>query len=416
MYFQGLEFYRIVRGNGVILTVDECNRLLNLLGDRNELKLAWCFYASIIRDGVSVNESTWSVIAKILYKDGKFERIGRVFDVGVYTRETFDFMIDGYGKRGDFGAAFDYLEKLCSRGMEPSFDIYASILDGACRYGNREVIENVLSVMVETGHISDNPASGYNLIIKKLCAVGRTFAVDLFFRRACDDNVELENATYECMFAALLREESRVEDAIELYNTLQLKKILVSESCYREFVIALCRQSPSLRISNLLVDIIRSGIIFKSPAKELSDFINKQCEERHWREAEELLYLSVSRGWLLDPVCYGSLVKRYCSTRQIDRAISLHDKLAEMEGTLETAAYNILVSALFRERRVEVAVRVFDYMKACKRVDSESFEVMIRELCKEKEMRKAMKCHDQMLEMGLKPDQRTYKRLIAGFR
>lgn len=411
LIFQSLEFYRMVRINGVRLSVDASNKLLNLLGDKNELRLAWCFYASIIRDGISGSQSTWSVIAKIMYKDEKFERIGRILDVGVYTPEIFDLIIDGYSKRGDFGAAFDYLNEVCLKGIEPSFSTYSSILDGACRHQNREVTENILSLMVEKGHISKP-----DLIIKKLCDVGKTFAMDLFFTRACDDNVELEDATYECMFMALLFEDGRVGDAIELYNILQGKKILISKSCYNEFVIALCRENPSLEISSLLADIIRRGIISQTKEQELSDYISKQCAERRWREAEELLNLLLDQGWLLDPLCFGSFVRRYCSNRQIDRAIVLHNKLEELKGTLPTAAYNILIAALFRGRKIEEAIRVFDYMKTCKTVDSESFAVMIRGLCHEKEMRKAMKLHDEMLELGLKPDQRTYKRLILGFR
>ncbi|KAH6773798.1 hypothetical protein C2S52_003290 [Perilla frutescens var. hirtella] len=415
MYFQSLEFYRMFRSNGVGLSVNASNKLLNLLGDKNELRLAWCFFASIVRDGVSVsgNHCTWDVIAKILYKDGKFERIGRILDVGVYTPEMFDFIIDGYSKRGNFVAAFDYLDEVWGKGIEPSFSTYSSILDGACRYHNREVIENILSYMVEKGHISKPPASDYDLIIKKLCDVGKTFAMELFFKRACDDDVELEHATYECMFRALLFEEGRVENAIELYNILQGKNISISKSCYNEFVIALCRENPSLKISNLLVDIIRRGGI--SPAKDLSNYISKQCAECRWREAEELLSLVLDQGWLLDPLCWGSFVRHYCSTRQIDRAIVLHNKLEELNGTLETATINILLAGLFREGRVEEAIRVFDYMKICKTVDSDSFALMIRGLCCGKEMRKAMKLHDEMLELGLKPDQRKYKRLISGF-
>ncbi|XP_042028258.1 pentatricopeptide repeat-containing protein At4g21170-like [Salvia splendens] len=416
MYFQSLDFYQMVRKNGARLSVDASCRLLNLLVEKNELRLAWCFYASIVRDGVLGNQCMWSVVAKILYKDGKFERIGGILEVGVCSGEMFDLIIDGYSKRGDFGAALDYLRQSIGKGIGPGFSTCSSILDGACRYNNGEVIENVLSFMVEKGLILKGYASDYDLIIKKLCGVGKTFAMDLFFKRACTDDVDFEYATYECMFMALLCEGSRVEDAIDLYNIMKGKRILLSKRCYDEFVIALCQQNPSLQISNLLGDIIRRGVASISPAKELSNYVRKQCAERQWREAEELLELVLDREWLLDPQCCGSFVRRYCSTRRIDRAILLHNKLEELQGTLATDTYNILVAALLRGRRTEEAMKVFDYMKRCKTVDSESFALMIRGLCEQKKMRMAMKLHDEMSELGLKPDQRTYKRLITGFR
>ncbi|KAI3456421.1 hypothetical protein Pfo_013084 [Paulownia fortunei] len=414
MYLQSLQVYQMAKQYGVGLSVDTCNALLNLLGDKNELRLAWCCYASIIRYGISGDQFTWSVIAKILYKDGKFERVSRIFDMGIYTPEMFDLMIDGYSKKGDFEAVFDYLNELCSKGIEPSFSTYSSMLDGACKYQDREVIETVMSIMVEKGHIPEPPAYDYDLIIQKLCDMGRTFAMDLFFKRAYDEKIELQHATYGCMLRALLSEEGRLEDALELYNMVCEKNILVSESCYNEFVIVLCKENPSQEVSNLLVDIIRRGFI--SAAKELSKYISKQCAEGQWREAEELFNLILNQGCLLDSFSCGSFVKRYCSSRQIDKAIMLHSKLEELKGTLDTATYNILLAALFKEKRIEETIKVFDYMKSCKMLNSESFSLMIRGLCHEKELRKAMKLHDEMLELGLKPDQRTYKRLISGFR
>ncbi|KAK6123989.1 hypothetical protein DH2020_042272 [Rehmannia glutinosa] len=394
MYCQSLEVYQMGKQYGFGLSVDTCNALLNLLCDKNELRLAWCCYASFIRNGVSGDEFTWPVIARVLYKDGKFERISRILVMGIYNPDMFDLMIDGYSKRGDFEAAFDYLNELCSKGIEPSFRTYSSMLDGACKHQDEKVIENVMSFMVEKGHIPKPHASDYDLIIQKLCDMGKTFAMDLFFKRSHDEKIELQHTTYEYMLSALLSEK-------------------VSENCYNDLVIVLCKENPSREASNLLVDIIRRGFI--SEAKELSKYVNKQCAEGRWREAEELFDLIMDQGCLLDSISCGYFVKRYCSRREIGKAIMLHDKLEDLKGTLDMSTYNVLLAALFREKRIEETIKVFDYMKACKRLNSESFSVMIRGLCHEKELRKAMKLHDEMLELGLKPDQRTYKRLISGF-
>ncbi|KAG6414346.1 hypothetical protein SASPL_127066 [Salvia splendens] len=81
------------------------------------------------------------------------------------------------------------------KGIKPGLGTYSSSLDGACRYNNGEVIENVLSSMAQTGLILKGHASNYDLINKKLCGVGETFAMDLSLMRACIDNAELEHAT-----------------------------------------------------------------------------------------------------------------------------------------------------------------------------------------------------------------------------
>ncbi|KAL6562224.1 hypothetical protein OROGR_003231 [Orobanche gracilis] len=416
MYSQSLEVYRMGRQYGFELRVDTCNALLSLLSEKNELRLAWCCYGSCIRYGFFLgDEFTWSVIARVLYKDGKFEKIPRILDMGIYNFEMFDLLIDGYSERGDFESAFDYLNELGSRGIEPSFSTYSSILDGACKHGNTEVIGDVMSFVVEKGRdVSASPGSDYNSIIQKLYDVNKTYAMDLFFKMARDGSFQIQHSTYECMLRALLPKKNRVRDAIELYNAMQEKNIRMSESCRKELVIGICKENiPSQKFSNLLAEVVRGG--FDSASDELSTYVGKQCAQGRWREAEELFDSIMDEGCLLDPISCGSFVKYYCFSGKIDKAILLHDKLEGLNGALDVAAYNAFVAALFKEKRIEETMKVFDCMRRFKRLNSESFSLMISGLCHEKEMRKAMKLHDEMLELGLKPDQRTYKRLISGF-
>ncbi|GER27226.1 pentatricopeptide repeat-containing protein [Striga asiatica] len=414
MYLQSLEVYNMGKRVGFELSLGTCNGLLSLLSEKNELKLAWCLYSSVIRNGVLGDGFTWSVIARILYKDGKFERISRFLDAGMDTPEVFDLLIDGYCKRGDFEAAFGYLNQLGCKGLEPSFSTYSSILDGACKCQNTEVIEIVMSLMVKNEHIPVLPAADYDMLIHKLCDLGRTFAMNMFFERACDEKLELQDATYESMLKALLSVEGRIHDAIKLYNIVRETNIQLSENCYNELVIALCKENPSEKVRSLLVDIVRRG--FTSAAYELSTYVGKLCAKGRWIETEEFFDLVLGQGCLLDSISCGLLVKHFCFSRQIDRAILVQDKLREFKGNLDTTTYNILLAALFKEKRIEKMIEVFDYMRECKKLNSGSFSIMIGGLCREKELRKAMKLHDEMLELGLKPDQRTYRKLISGFR
>ncbi|KAI4312019.1 hypothetical protein MLD38_036876 [Melastoma candidum] len=81
---------------------------------------------------------------------------------------------------------------------------------------------------------------------------------------------------------------------------------------------------------------------------------------------------------------------------------------------LDERTYTLLIENLLKED-IETASRIFHYMKGKGLVSSTSFSVIIRGLCHLKEMKMAMKYHDEMLQMGLKPEGQAYKRLIAGF-
>ena len=57
---------------------------------------------------------------------------------------------------------------MCNRKFNPGFGANNSILDGACKYENEEVIQKVLGSMVEKGLISKLPSFEYGSIVQKV--------------------------------------------------------------------------------------------------------------------------------------------------------------------------------------------------------------------------------------------------------
>lgn len=149
--------------------------------------------------GVLVSQFTWSVIARVLSKDENFEKIGQVIDMGVYNSLMYNLIIEGYSKSGNFRASSDRLNEMVDRKLEPGFGTYSSILDGACQHGNVEMIDVMMDSMEKTGHIPKLPLLEYDSIIQKLSSMGKTYAAELFLKRASDEKVKLNDATYECM-------------------------------------------------------------------------------------------------------------------------------------------------------------------------------------------------------------------------
>lgn len=413
MFIEGLQVFKETRGRGYLPSVCACNALLAALQVSAETKLAWCFYGAVIRNGVLPDRSTWSILARILFKSGKLERIVGMLGMGIYNSFIYNLVIDSYCKRGDFRAAFDQLDEMCNRKLDPGFSTYSSILDGACKYGNVELVEKIIRSMVEKKLVQTDLPSEYDLIVQKLCDLGKTYAAEMFFKRASDDKIGLQDATYGCALRALSK-EGRVKEAVRIYHGISERGATVNGKSYYAFANVLCKEDPSEEVSELLRDLIGRG--FSPCASELSKFITLQCKKGKWKEAEDLLNLILEKGLLPDSFCCCSLMGHYCSRKQIDSAIGLHNKIEKLKGSLNVTTYNVLLNGLFLERRVEEAVRVFNYMRIQKLVSSESFSIMIRGLCREKELRKAMKFHDEMLKLGLKPERTAYKRLIWGFK
>lgn len=413
LYMEAIEVYQKGKEYGYLVPVQSCNALLSLLLEKNEVKMFWCFHGLIIRDGVSGNLFTWSLIAQALGKDGKFEMIIKILDMGIHSPVMYNLMIEGYSKRGDFKAAFLNLNEMRNEGFNPSFSTFSFILDGACEYHDVKVIDEVINSMVGKGYLPKLVPAEYDSVIQKLAHLGKTFAAELFYRRAMEEKIDLQGTTYGSILRAFSK-AGRVKDAIELYDFMVAKKFEISDNKYfYSFLNVLCEENPSVDISRLLKDLIERGL---SPSvDQMSKYISSQCERHRWKEAEELLNVILNKGILPNSFCFSSLVKHYCHSKRISSAISLHTKMEVLDGAFDITAYTVLLNGLFGEKKIEDAIRIFDYMRMHNVLSSDSFSIIIRGLCHEENFRKAMSLHDEMLKLGLKPDRKKYKHLISGF-
>ncbi|KAK4258959.1 hypothetical protein QN277_005348 [Acacia crassicarpa] len=415
LFMEGLEVFRLMRLHGCTPTARSCNALLDALQRENKIQLGWCLYGALIRFGYRLGRSTLSIVAQMLSENGKFDAIGRLLDSGIFDSKIYNLVIGGYSDKGDFKSAFDALNEMNTRKLTLDFVTYGSILDGACKFDDVEVVERIINIMVEKGLLAKSSSSfNYDLVVKKLSDIGKTYAAEMFFRRSCNENISLQDVTYGCLLRALSRDR-RIREAISVYTIASQRDLALDCGNYQEFVNFLCQddQYVEVEVFELLKDIVRRG--FDPSSSNLSKFMTSLCNKGRWREAEDLLSTLLDRGIVPDSSFCSLLMKHYCKIRKVDSGIELHCKMEKLNATLDVTAYNVFLNRLFVARKIEEAVKVFDYIRRQDLLSSESFVIMIRELCKLKELRKAMKLHDEMLKVGLKPDKPTYKRLISGF-
>ncbi|XP_010059638.2 pentatricopeptide repeat-containing protein At4g21170 [Eucalyptus grandis] len=367
---EGLEVFGKMRMCGLTPSVDACNALLDALRRKDEITLAWCFYGAMIRACVSEDRVTWSLIAQILSKGGKFDRIVALLDLGIYSSVMYNVVIDHYSKSGEFGAAFSRLAEMLDRRVEAGFGTYSSILDGACRHRDVNVTEKTIGEMIEKGFLSPSSLLGYDSVIQKLSDLGKVHAAEMFFEKALENKVKLLNATYGCLLRAMSK-EGRVKESIRMYRMIDERSIVVNDSCYDAFLDLLCEEDPSEEKSLLVRELITRGL--SSSHSGLSNFLASQCRKRRWKEVEDLLDVILEKGLSLDTFCCSSLVRRYCSIGQTSKAVALHNKIEKLEANLDESAYNILLEALLRGRDIEEAFSVFDHMRRRDLVSTASF-------------------------------------------
>ncbi|KAG2244574.1 hypothetical protein Bca52824_093585 [Brassica carinata] len=413
-YQNGLEVFSSMRRLRLSPSVSAYISLLDSLVKEKQFRVAFCLYCAMVRNEVVSDGLTWDSVAQVLCEQGKYKSVVKLMETGVVSCKIYTNLVECYSRNGEFDAAFSVIREMDDKNLKLSFCSYSCVLDDVCRLGDAELIDKVLVLMVEKDDSIVN-----DKMIERLCEMGKTFASEMLFHRACDAGT-VRDETYGCMLKSLSR-NGRRKEAIDVYRLICRKGVwLHDESCYTEFANALCRDDDDddddTNSEELLVDVINRGYV--PCTHKLSQVLAAMCRKRRWNQAEKLLDSVMEMEVCFDSFSCGLLMERYCRTGKLEKAMVLHEKIKKMKGSLDVNAYNAVLDKLMMRQRtmVEEAVEVFEYMKERSTVNSKSFAIMIHGLCRVKEMKKAMKYHDEMLMLGLKPDLASYKRLILGFK
>ncbi|MQM18936.1 hypothetical protein Taro_051933 [Colocasia esculenta] len=407
----GLEAFRRIRASGFPPTSRECNALLDGLISSGEIRMARCFHAAAVRAGVVADPRTVLLVARLLCKEGKLERALGLAESSVSYAKVCHLVVDFYSGSGDFAAAVNLLKNTCEKSLRPGFGVYSSILDGGCKFKNAAIVSSTLRDMFVRRLLSNSPFFDYDSVIQRLCELEKTYAAELFLERAWHLKANLDTGTYVCLLRALSK-AGRVKEAMRMYGIMLEKGVTVNPRCLDVFLRAVCTGEPSDVGTRVLKDVIGKGFILS--ALDISEYIAKQCCKGWWQDADDILNLVLQKGILPDANCCASLVHHYCASNLIDLAITLLKNLQKLGGGFDVTSYNQLLDSLARERRLNEAIQVFDYMREQNVRDRTSFIIIITALCQGKELRKAMNLHDEMLKVGLKPEEDAYKVLISG--
>ncbi|KAL5978398.1 hypothetical protein ACLOJK_029515 [Asimina triloba] len=406
-----LDVFRKIRSSGFVPTANSCSALLRAFEQAANLRSVWCCFAVIIRHGVAPDSGTWVLVCRNFCKEGKLGMAVKLLNSDLASVGMYNLIIDNYCQVGFFSSALKLLKEMYVKKFKVGFSSYSSILDGACKFGNVGIMDWIVKEMIDEGFLHKEDSLDYNLTVQKFCELGRMHAAEMFFGKAQNETIQLRDSSYLSLLKSFAK-EGRLNKAIQMYRLVQEKGILMDCDCCEAIADLICEEEPSEDLNMLLKDVVRRGFL----PLNLSKYVDALCSKGQWGEAESLLNKILEKGLLPEGFQYHSLIKHHCSEARIDLALALHLKIESLEGCLDVASYNTLLHWLCLEKRIEEATEVFDYMRRRDVLSSEGFSIMITALCHEREMRKAMKMHDEMLQKGLKPDEIMYKNLILMFK
>ncbi|KAL4201638.1 hypothetical protein AMTRI_Chr02g259610 [Amborella trichopoda] len=317
-----------------------------------------------------------------------------------YKPEIFlyNLIVDGWCRNGDFVNAFEVMEMIYVKALEPYFASYELSLHGSCRFGN---MGSALLVPTVGGEFSPNDCITLN---HNNCIVAALSYLhyDVFIRKLCfwdsrNALVPLQNAFYIAFLKAFSRDR-RIKETVRMYFLLLLSDISLSVREHIVLLNALFKEEPS-----------EDGFYLDPSA--ISSYISARCSKGRWQEANELLWVILKGGVIPDGFVCSSFIRHYCEDGRFDYALSLHEKLAKSGNVLN----NVLLDWLYGEGKLEEATKMFAYMRNKDVTSSASFVTILSWFGWENKFREARQMHDEMLKKGLKPNEASFKYVISGF-
>ncbi|CAN4116130.1 unnamed protein product [Withania somnifera] len=346
--------------------------LLNVLVDRNKLKLVENVHSRMLDEGVKADEMPmyglvpderiFTTIMQGYIVEGNLDGALRIRDLMVSAKcpassITLNLLFHGYCKEGRIDEALNFVQDMCSRGFSPDQFTFNTLINGLCKAGHATVDPDVYT---------------YNILISGLCELGEMLLRD------CTPNT----VTYYTIISTLCK-ENQVQEVTEFARLCFTGNFGVAMELFEEMKSKGCQ--PDEFTYNILIDCL--------------------CAKRRIGEAMDLLKDMESSGCARSMITYNALID----------AEEIFDQM-ELQGvSINLVTFNTLIDGLCESRRVEDAAQLMDQM-ILERLKSDKFTYnsILAHFCRAGDIKKAADIVQNMTSNGCEPDIVTYGTLIQG--
>ncbi|CAN4121716.1 unnamed protein product [Withania somnifera] len=222
------------------------------------------------------------------------------------------------------------------------------------------------------------------------------------YREMMADGIEPDVVTYGIMIHAHCKVK-KYDEAIEMFKEMQRKKIKVTPHVY-------CTLINGLGSEKRLVEAVEYFKMYKGSGFELEVFTYNAmvgaycwslCMDNAYRLVDEMRRSKIGPNSRTYDIILHHLIK----ARRMNEAYSVFQKMSNDAGCEPTiSTYEIMVRMFCNEDRIDMAVRVWDQMKAKGVLPGmHSFSTLINSFCREDRLDDACRYFQEMLDMGMRP-------------
>lgn len=340
-----LSFFRWAeKQNGFKHTTDTYNALIESLGKIKQFRMIWDMISEMKRKGL-------------------------------LTKDTFALISRRYARARMVNEAIDAFEKMEKFGLKLELSDFNRLIDTLSKSRQVEKAQEVFDKMKKTRFQPD--IKSYSILLEGWGQEENLLRLNEVYREMNDEGFRPDVVTYGIMINAYCKAK-KYDDAIVLFREMEVKN---------------CKPSPHI----------------------FCTLINGLGSEKRLSEALEYFELSKKRGFAPEAPTFNAVVGAYCWSMKMNDAYRMVDEMRKCGVGPNSRTYDIMLHHLIKARRTKEAYSVFQKMSDDRGCDPtvSTYEIVVRMFCNENRVDMAILIWDQMKAKGVLPGMHMFSTLIS---
>ncbi|ONK77107.1 uncharacterized protein A4U43_C02F3170 [Asparagus officinalis] len=315
-------------------------------------------------------------------------------------------LVDGYIKKKDFDRACDIMNEMQERGVSCNDHTFNSFINGLCKAGRMSDLNEVLHQFKEQGFVPS--CRTYNSIIHGFIKEGDMTSAVSVLHEMGKVGISPDVVTYASLIDGYGRNNCP-DLALKLWNKVRRKGLQMDTVVYTTVIVWLCKEGKMEAALGLLDEMPKVGlapnaVIFNSLFAAYKEANNMDAAfDLHRRMCKE--------GIPCDTATYTTLIDGALKVGNLIFASELYSEMLENSIVPDAITYAALTRGLCIKGDLENARKVLEDMNV--RPNALIYNMLIACYFREGNVQEAFRLHDEMLDRGLVPDDKTYDILVS---
>ncbi|GAA0171059.1 hypothetical protein LIER_25185 [Lithospermum erythrorhizon] len=378
-------------------------QVLRRLSNSGVLALSFFRFAEKQR-GFECNVDCYNALVESLGKIKQFKMVWVLIDEmkrkGLLGRETFALVSRRYARARKVKEAIEAFEKMEKYGLKPELDDYNRILDTLSKSRH---VGKAQEVFDKWKNIKFRPSiKSYTILLEGWGQEQNLLRLDEVYREMTADGFEPDVVSYGILINAYCKAK-KYDKAIELYNEMERKGIKATPHVYCTLINSLGsdrRLDEALKFFELAKGC---GYPLESPT--YNSVVGAYCWSVRMHDAYRVVDEMRKCGVGPNSRTYDIILHHLVKVGRKKEAYSVFQNISKEPGCEPTVStYEIIIRMFCNEDRTDMAVRVWNQMKARGVLPGmHMFSTLINSLCHENKLDDACKYFQEMLDMGIRP-------------